>query len=109
MQKPAEFLYLAPYEHGAEHDLQAVEEVVSYDDDGGSSGGPSLTGADSLDAWGGCLSKTKREEQIQHLSFNIRAHVSFHKDTLLHHLHVQPSMSLSQRHIMEIAPLEKKK
>lgn len=45
----------------------------------------------------------QREEQIQHLDFNIRAHVSFHTDILLHHLYIQPSMSLSQRHIMEIA------
>ncbi len=45
----------------------------------------------------------QRERQIQHLSFNTRAHVYFHKDTLPHHLHAQPSTSLSQRHIMEIA------
>ena len=32
------------------------------------------------------------------------AHVSFHIDTLLHHLHIQPTMSLSQSHIREIAP-----
>ncbi len=49
----------------------------------------------------------QREEQIQHLSFNTRARVSFHTDTLLHHLYVQPSVSLSQRHIMEIAPGKK--
>jgi len=46
--------YLTPYEHGAEHDLEAVEEVVPYDDDSGSSGGPSLTRADGFDARGGC-------------------------------------------------------
>lgn len=50
----------------------------------------------------------QREEQIQHLSFNTRAHVSFYKDTSLHHLYVQTSMSFSQRHIMEIAPGKKK-
>lgn len=46
----------------------------------------------------------QREEQIQHLSFNARAHVSFHKDTFLHHLYVQPPPRLPQRHIREIAP-----
>lgn len=49
----------------------------------------------------------QREERIQHLSFNVRAHVSSHKDTLLNHRYVQRSMSLSQRHIMEIAPGKK--
>lgn len=51
----------------------------------------------------------QRKEQIQHLSFDSGAHVYFHKDTSLHHLYVQPSMSLSQRHIMEIARGKKKK
>lgn len=46
----------------------------------------------------------QREEQIQHLSFNARAHVSFHKDTFLHHLYVRPPPRLPQRHIREIAP-----
>lgn len=49
----------------------------------------------------------QREEQIQHLAFNTQAHVSFHTYTLLHHLYIQPSMSPSQRHIMEIAPGKK--
>lgn len=38
----------------------------------------------------------QREEQIQHLSFNCQAHVSFPSDTLLHHLCVQPSLSLTK-------------
>lgn len=38
----------------------------------------------------------QREEQIQHLSFNCQAHVSFPQDTLLHHLCVQPSPSLTK-------------
>lgn len=39
----------------------------------------------------------QREEQIQHLSFNTRPRVSFHSDTLLRHLYVEPSISLSQK------------
>lgn len=50
----------------------------------------------------------QREEQIQHLSFNTRAHVSFHKDTLLHHPYVQPSMSHTKTYHGN-CPLEKKK
>lgn len=50
----------------------------------------------------------QREEQIQHLSFNTRAHVSFHKDTSLHHPYVQPSMSHTKTYHGN-CPLEKKK
>lgn len=42
--------HLAPDEHSAEDDLQPVEEVVSDDDDSGASCGPTLAGADGLDA-----------------------------------------------------------
>lgn len=35
----------------------------------------------------------QRKEQIQHLSLNAQAHVSFHKDTSLHRLYAQLSMS----------------
>ena len=45
---------LAPHQHGAEDDLEAVEEVVPYDDDGGAPGGPALTGTDGLDTGGCC-------------------------------------------------------
>lgn len=51
----------------------------------------------------------QREEQIQHIGFDTPAHVSFQSDTLLNHLHLKPSMSLPQRHIMEIASRKKKK
>lgn len=43
---------LTPNQHGAEDDLEAVEEVVADDDDGGSAAGPALAGADGLDAGG---------------------------------------------------------
>lgn len=41
---------LAPNQHGAEDDLEAVEEVVSYDDDRSAPCGPALTGTDGFDA-----------------------------------------------------------
>ena len=47
--------HLAPHQHGSKDDLQAIEEVVPDDDDGGSSCSPALTGADGLDTrsrWG---------------------------------------------------------
>lgn len=47
--------YLTPYEHGAEHDLQAIEEVVADEDDRGSASGPAFTGANGLYARGSCL------------------------------------------------------
>lgn len=47
--------HLTPYEHGAEHDLQAVKEVVADEDDCGSTGGPAFTGANGLYARGSCL------------------------------------------------------
>lgn len=47
--------YLAPHQHGAEHDLQSVEEVVADDDDGGAACGPAFTWADGLYARGSCL------------------------------------------------------
>ena len=47
--------YLAPYKHGAEHDLQAVKEVVPNEDDRGSACSPAFTGANGLYAWGSCL------------------------------------------------------
>ena len=42
--------HLAPDEHGAEHHLQAVEEVLADDDDRGPAARPALRGADGLDA-----------------------------------------------------------
>lgn len=50
----------------------------------------------------------QREEQIQHLSLNAQAHVSFHKDTLLHRLYAQLSMSHTQDISWKL-PLGKKK
>lgn len=44
---------LAPDQHGAEHHLEAVEEVVPDDDDGAAPGGPALAGRDGLDAGDG--------------------------------------------------------
>ena len=44
---------LAPHQHGAEHHLEAVEEVVPDDDDGAAPGGPALAGRDGLDAGDG--------------------------------------------------------
>ena len=44
---------LAPHQHGAEHHLEAVEEVVADDDDGAAPGGPALAGRDGLDAGDG--------------------------------------------------------
>ena len=41
---------LAPDEHGAEDDLQAVEEVVADDDNAGAARGPALRRADRFDA-----------------------------------------------------------
>lgn len=51
----------------------------------------------------------QRKEQIQHLSFNTQAHVSFHKDTLLHPLYVQPSMSLTKTYHGNCSWKKKKK
>ena len=47
--------YLTPHQHGAKDDLEAVEEVVPDDDDGGPPCGPALAGADGFDA--GCRCK----------------------------------------------------
>lgn len=41
---------LAPNQHGTEDDLEAIEEVVSYDDDRGTSRSPAFTGTDGLNA-----------------------------------------------------------
>lgn len=53
--------YLTPHQHGAEDDLQPIEEVVADDDDGGTSGGPALAGADGFDAGGGCFGREGRD------------------------------------------------
>lgn len=45
--------HLTPHEHVPEHDLQAVEEVVADDNDGGAARGPALPRADGLYAGGG--------------------------------------------------------
>lgn len=50
--------HLAPDQHGAEDDLQAVEEVVPDEDDGGSAGRPALARADGFDAGRGCFGNT---------------------------------------------------
>lgn len=44
---------LAPHQHGAEHNLQAIEEVVAHYDHGGATGCPAFAGRDRLDAWRG--------------------------------------------------------
>lgn len=49
-RRPSENTDLAPNQHGAEDDLEAVEKVVSYDDDCGAPCGPALTGTDGFDA-----------------------------------------------------------
>lgn len=41
---------LAPHQHGTEDDLEAVEEVVAYDDDCGAPRGPALAGTDGFNA-----------------------------------------------------------
>lgn len=48
-------MYLAPHQHGAKDDLQAVEEVVPNEDDGGAAGGPAFARADGFDAGRGCF------------------------------------------------------
>ena len=45
---------LAPDQHGAEHHLEAVKEVVPNDDDSAAPGSPALAGGDGLDAGDGC-------------------------------------------------------
>lgn len=50
--------HLAPHQHGAEHHLQAVEEVVPDEDDGGAAGRPALARADGFDAGRGCFGYT---------------------------------------------------
>ena len=47
--------HLAPDQHGAEDHLQAVEEVVPDEDDGGAAGRPALAGTDGFDAGRGCF------------------------------------------------------
>lgn len=50
--------HLAPHQHGAEHHLQAVEEVVPDEDDSGTAGGPALARTDGFDAGRGCFGNT---------------------------------------------------
>ena len=45
---------LGPDQHGAEHHLETVEEVIANDDDGAASSRPSLTGGDRLDTGDRC-------------------------------------------------------
>lgn len=47
--------HLAPHQHGAEDHLQAVEEVVPDEDDGGAAGRPAFARADGFDAGRGCF------------------------------------------------------
>lgn len=54
--------YLAPHQHGSEDHLQAVEEVVPYDDDGSPARGPSLTRADGFYARGSCLEQSTEKK-----------------------------------------------
>ena len=49
--------YLAPHQHCAEDNLQAVKEVVSDQDDGGSPRCPALTGTDGFDTGSGCWTR----------------------------------------------------
>lgn len=51
---------LAPHQHRAEDDLQAVKEVVSDDDDGSAPCGPPLTGTDGFNA-GRCSWEKKKK------------------------------------------------
>lgn len=44
--------YLTPYKHGPKHHLEAIKEVVSNDDNHGSSCGPAFAWANGLDAGG---------------------------------------------------------
>lgn len=53
--------HLAPHEHVPEHDLQPVEEVVAYDNDGGAARGPALPGANGLNAGGGSWGQEKSQ------------------------------------------------
>lgn len=50
--KQVAFAYLTPYKHGPKHHLEAIKEVVSNDDDHGSSCGPAFARADGFDAGG---------------------------------------------------------
>lgn len=50
--------HLAPHQHGAEHHLQAIEEVVPDEDDGGAAGCPALARANGFDAGRGCFGYT---------------------------------------------------
>ena len=54
---------LTPDEHGAEHDLQSVEEVVANDDDGGAARRPALARTDRLDGRGSCAQKAWLKHQ----------------------------------------------
>lgn len=70
--------YLAPYEHGAEHDLQPVKEVVADEDHRGSAGGPAFTGANGLYARGSCLWQDRKhsaqDRALSHTSIRTLTH-----------------------------------
>lgn len=50
--KQVVFAYLTPYKHGPKYHLETIKEVVSNDDDHGSSCGPAFTWANGFDAGG---------------------------------------------------------
>ena len=49
--------YLAPHQHGAKDDLQAVKEVVTDQNDGGSACRPALAGTDGFNTGSGCWTR----------------------------------------------------
>lgn len=61
---------LAPHQHGAEHHLQAIKEVVTDEDDGGASSGPALAWTDGFDAGRSCFGNTKEGGQSEPTQVN---------------------------------------
>jgi hypothetical protein len=59
---PAPQAYLAPHQHSPKHNLEAVKEVVSDYNDGGTPRGPAFTGTDGLDARSSCSHKTENTD-----------------------------------------------
>lgn len=61
---------LAPDQHGAKYDLQAIKEVIPNDDNSGSSCGPALTGTDGFNAGCGCFHNgTERDRRREIFDF----------------------------------------
>lgn len=61
----SQLCYLAPHQHGAEHDLQTIEEVISDEDDGGSARRPALTGTDGFNTGSGCWTRDRGERRVK--------------------------------------------